>query len=59
MLNGPLKRPEVYLQLDDCYRFPAEYPEAMTGIAAVTVDPKTVTFRSKSLTCMIQERLAE
>uniref|UniRef100_A0A6B0VDW2 Kelch repeat-containing protein n=1 Tax=Ixodes ricinus TaxID=34613 RepID=A0A6B0VDW2_IXORI len=59
VLNGPLKRPEVYLQLDDCYRFPAEYPEAMTGIAAVSIPPKTVTFRSQSLTCMIQERLAE
>lgn len=59
VLNGPLKRPEVYLQLDDCYRFPAEYPEAMTGMAAVCVPPATPTFRSKSLTCMIQERLAE
>lgn len=59
VLNGPLKRPEVYLQLSNCYRFPAEYPEAMTGMAAVCVPPATPTFRSKSLTCMIQERLAE
>ncbi|KAH9376425.1 hypothetical protein HPB48_020093 [Haemaphysalis longicornis] len=59
VLNGPLKRPEVYLQIDNCYRFPAEYPEAMTGMAAVCVPPATPTFRSKSLTCMIQQRLAE
>ncbi|XP_064478409.1 alpha-scruin-like [Ornithodoros turicata] len=59
VLNGPLKRPEVYLQLDDSYGFPAEYPEAMTGIAAVSVPPKTTTFRSSSLTCMIKDELAE
>ncbi|XP_077489184.1 alpha-scruin-like [Amblyomma americanum] len=59
VLNGPLKRPEVYLQLDDCYKFPAEYPEAMTGMSAVCVPPAKPTFRSQSLTCMVKDRLAE
>ncbi|KAH7968871.1 hypothetical protein HPB52_012068 [Rhipicephalus sanguineus] len=59
VLNGPIKRPEVYLQQDDRYKFPAEYPEAMTGISAVSVPPITATFRSRSLTCMITDALAE
>ncbi|KAH7967715.1 hypothetical protein HPB52_001872 [Rhipicephalus sanguineus] len=59
VLNGPMKRPEVYLQQDDRYKFPAEYPEAMTGISAVSVFPITPTFRSRSLTCMITDALAE
>lgn len=59
VLNGPIKRPEVYLQQDDRYKFPAEYPEAMTGISAVSVPPVTPTFRSQSLTCMITDILAE
>ncbi|XP_049523034.1 alpha-scruin [Dermacentor silvarum] len=59
VLNGPIKRPEVYLQLNDSYKFPAEYPEAMTGISAVCVPPATHTFRSQSLTCMITDTLAE
>ncbi|KAL1479016.1 hypothetical protein MTO96_052216 [Rhipicephalus appendiculatus] len=59
VLNGPIKRPEVYLQQDDKYKFPAEYPEAMTGISAVCVPPVTPTFRSQSLTCMITDTLAE
>ncbi|KAL1450271.1 hypothetical protein MTO96_028095 [Rhipicephalus appendiculatus] len=59
VLNGPIKRPEVYLQQDDKYKFPAEYPEAMAGISAVCVPPVTPTFRSQSLTCMITDTLAE
>ncbi|KAH7986544.1 hypothetical protein HPB52_024878 [Rhipicephalus sanguineus] len=59
VLNGPIRRPEVYLQQDDRYKFPAEYPEAMTGISAVSVPPVTPTFRSRSLTCMITDALAE
>ncbi|KAH7968866.1 hypothetical protein HPB52_012063 [Rhipicephalus sanguineus] len=59
VLNGPIKRPEFYLQQDNRYKFPAEYPEAMTGISAVSVPPVTPTFRSRSLTCMITDALAE